>query len=643
MNAFSKFIKSLRDLGIFKLVFFALYKAGLYSGYYRRLLPSVQDQFDGMPALPGLDQFPQVNQAQIAQAIDEAENVLQGFVRLFGGEIVELDLNAGASSKHWTALEKTPYEGEIKTIWEPARFGWALALARAYAYTKNPVYARDFWNKTLHFLNAHPPNLGRQWQSAQEVAIRLMVLVFCDRVFADDPVSLKENRKRLWQAIAEHAKRIYWSLEYSLAQNNNHLLAESAGLFVASLYLPTHVNASNWYQIGWYWLNKGLQKQIAEGGTYMQHSVNYHRVMLQIALFADYIRRENHEIDWPIKTHVRLANAVRWLWGLTDPLTGQSPNLGANDGAYLFPLTAAPYNDFRPVVDAGARAFLGGSVYEQHEFKEMGDWFNLPSEPLPNRKQPKTLDMLRIDSGLGKAFLRIAQFIDRPSHADQLHADLWWDGVNIAADPGTYQYNGEPPWDNALMGTKVHNTLTIDDQDQMTRAGRFLWLDWAQAKVLAQDVGDDGKLVSVSATHNGYKRLGIEHQRTLTALKDGWQITDRVLRIKRPNFQHHFVCLTWLLPNWEWSLVLDNCLKISGPKFSFELKIIGADDLNLVRAGETILGSIVPLPAWGWVSPTYLDKKPAIALIATKRGEPPFEIFSIWKIKEQPVNNSGLE
>ena len=34
---------------------------------------------------------------------------------------------------------------------------------------------------------------------------------------------------------------------------------------------------------------------------------------------------------------------------------------------------------------------------------------------------------------------------------DQLHLDLWWRGLNIAQDAGTYLYNADPPWDNPLV------------------------------------------------------------------------------------------------------------------------------------------------------------------------------------------------
>jgi hypothetical protein len=48
--------------------------------------------------------------------------------------------------------------------------------------------------------------------------------------------------------------------------------------------------------------------------------------------------------------------------------------------------------------------------------------------------------------------------------------------------PGTFRYTAPAPWDNSLARTLVHNTIELNHQDQMKRAGRFLWLDWAQAE-----------------------------------------------------------------------------------------------------------------------------------------------------------------
>lgn len=634
MKLHIKLIKAMRDLGLSKLWLYARYQIGLRSGYYRQMTPSRRDDFDGSPGLAPYAAFPQVSQADHDQAAATADEICRRRVRQFGGAPVALNLTIGASSEHWTVLERTPPQVDLKLIWEPGRFGWALALARGFAFTGDPVYAQRFWELTERFLTYHPPNIGRQWQSAQEVAIRLLVLIFCDRVFAGAPSSTPEHRRRLWQAVAEHAHRIVPTMVYARAQNNNHLLSEAAALFAAGVYLPGHPQAEVWREVGWRWINWGFQHQISEFGTYMQHSVNYHRLMLQLALYVDHLQRAAGAEAWPDETRARLAEATRWLWALTDHETGRTPNLGANDSAYPFALTARPWLDFRPVVEAAARAFLARGVYPEGEFDELSRWFGLAAPARLKARQPQAGDMLRVESGQGWGFLRAARFTDRPSHADQLHVDLWWRSVNIALDPGTYLYNAPHPWGNALQSSSVHNTLTVDGQEQMTCAGRFLWLDWAQAEVLGHMQNDEGGLAYVVAEHTGFDDLGARHQRKLAATEQGWLVTDFVLPVGKTDMRYHEVALTWLLPDWDWTFTSPDTLRLDGPDFSLSVTVAGADHLNLVRAGETIYGTIPARPFWGWHSPTYSIKYPALQLIAVRVDRLPIELTSAWKIFE---------
>jgi len=633
MNRFTTLFKAIRQLGLSKLWHYTLYRLGLVSGHYRRVTPNRCSDFTGQAGLPPYSSFPIVSETQKSFVLKEADAVKRGVVRLFGGEPVSLNLDSGASDVHWTVLERQSPEKDIKFIWEIGRFGWAITLARAYAFSGDPTYAEVFWEKTLHFLDVHPPNLGRQWQSAQEVAIRLMALVFCDRVLASAPASTSERRTRLWQAVAEHAQRIPPTFVYARAQNNNHLLSEAAGLFTAGAYLTDHPKAEKWKEMGWNWLNWGFQTQIDDYGTYIQHSVNYHRLMLQLALFADHLRREMGALDWEEGTQTRLAAATRWLWALTDSATGLAPNLGANDGAYIFPLTSLPHNDFRPVVDAAAKAFLQQDIYAEPDLAEMAGWFNLNAEISPHPLQPQASDMLRIDQPSGRAFIHAARFTDRPSHADQLHVDLWWRGVNIAADPGTYQYNAPRPWDNALMTARVHNTLILDGKDQMLRVGGFLWLDWVQAEVLAYEMDDAGRLSWVTVEHDGYRKLGALHQRTLSAIEKGWLVTDRILPYGQGRGKEHEVRLSWLLPDWEWYFEEDNQLNLTGNDFTFSLEIEGIDKINLFRAGENIHGDMKAQAIDGWISPLYGVKEPALLMAARAAGELPFKLRSLWVFK----------
>jgi len=590
MNPIKKSFKALQILGLRKLWYFLVYQIGLRTGHYRRMMPCKGTNFSGLPTLEPYRNFPEPSKSQQKLVLAEADEVRDGFVRLFGGEPTPLDLSLGRSTAHWSALDPLPPDEDIKFIWESARFGWAIALARAYAYSGDDRYANDFWEKTNQFLDAHPPNCGYQWQSSQEVAIRLMVLVFCDRFFASASSSNPDNRKRLWEAIIEHTQRIPPTLIYARAQNNNHLLSESAGMLTAGLYLADHPQAAKWRHLGWHWLNWGFQNQIDESGTYIQHSINYHRLMLQIALFCDHLIQMDANLAWPQATLTRLRAATKWLWALTDPQTGRGSNLGANDGAYLFPLTNQPFEDYRPVVDAAAKAFLGKDVFGQPELSEMADWFNLSAPPLEDEQQPQAPDMLQVHGISGRAFIHTAHYTDRPSHADQLHVDLWHGGVNIALDPGTYHYAAAPPWENALASTQVHNTLSINYQDQMLRAGRFLWLDIAQAEVLSHEMDDSGNLIKITAEHDGYRKLGARHRRTLMRIDEGWRVKDSVLPCGKQHDNPLDLRVTWLLPDWEWEFIGNNLLQLTGMPFSFQLEIQGGEQLHLFRAGERLHG-----------------------------------------------------
>lgn len=638
MNKIVKAFKSLNQLGPLKTGLFGLYQLGLLSGHYRRVTPSVLSGPVDAPTLGPIALFPAIPPAQVDLTLAHADEITRGKVRLFGADPVPLNLNAGISSQHWSELERTPPDVDIKLIWEPGRLGWAITLARAYAYSGDGLYASVFWEKTLHFLKVHPPNLGRQWQSAQEVAIRLMALVFCDRVLATSPESTPERRQRLWRAVAEHAQRIPPTLVYARAQNNNHLLSEAAGLYTAGLYLGDHPEALKWQHLGWQWLNWGFLNQIEEFGSYVQNSVNYHRLMLQLALFTDALRRDAGEPDWPNATRRRLAAATHWLWALTDPLTGKVPNLGANDGAYIFPLAAQAFDDYRPVVEAASRAFLEQSIPNFELQSEMAAWFGLEGQTPIDVRSSQAFDDLRVTGISGRAFLRTATFNDRPSHADQLHADLWWQGVNVAPDAGTYSYNDAPPWDNALASTLVHNTLILDWQEQMQRAGRFLWLDWAQAEVLAYEMDEDGQIIRLVGEHDGYRKLGMLHQRLVEATEDGWLVTDRVLPYSEANTTPHNAEIRWTLPDWPWEQTAPNQLRLTRPAFSFTLTLSGIERFALVRAGECVLGAIEAHPTWGWVSPTYTVKQPALQVIASTDGQLPLKIISEWKFTDQMMN-----
>jgi len=558
------------------------------------------------------------------ELLKEADEILRRKVRLFGGEPIPLILATSKPLNHWTAYKSTWVDGQdIKFIWEPGRFGWATVLARAYRLSGNEKYAEAFWKYTNEFMQANPPNQGPHWISAQEVALRLIALTFSYHLFSSSSHTTPERAYMLAAALAAHASRIPPTLTYARAQNNNHLLTEAIGLYTAAALLPEHPSVPKWKRLGWKWFNWGIQNQIDADGGYIMHSTNYHRLMLQTALWAMLVM-ESQGDSLPEKTRTKLASATVWMMEMTDNGSGQVPNLGPNDGAYILPLTTCPFNDFRPVVNAAGATFLGQVGFPPGPWDEMALWFKVRNPSKSSAKKPH-----RLVGERSWANLQAAQFNSRPGHVDQLHLDLWWRGLNVAQDAGTYLYNAPPPWENILSGTDVHNTITINGHDQMTKARRFLWLDWAQAKFIEPPTP-----TLLVVEHDGYKKLGVIHKRLVEiSSQDTWTITDTISPDWRyPIRKRQFaIRLHWLLPDWVWRLE-GTTLGLKSPHGWVTIKIKGESELhpNIARAGELLHGEGPVKPHRGWASPTYGEKEPALSFSVSTYASPPVTLTSTW-------------
>jgi hypothetical protein len=642
-------LKALRQLGLRQLSLYAIYQLGLRSGHYRRVTPSPQQAVQpysyplhAVLTLPDPDQLlALLGDTGLAALRTEADEIVAGRVRLFGADPVPLLLAPPAPLHHWTEYEvKANDLGDPKFIWEPARFGWAFTLGRAYWLTGDECYAEAFWRHLETFLDANPPYLSPNWLSGQEVAIRLCAFVFATQVFSAATHSTPARLSRLAESVAQHAARIPPTLVYARAQHNNHLITEALGLFTAAAALPEHPEAAKWKRLGRRWLNHAFQTQFAADGAYCQHSANYHRLALQAACWAQAVQAKCFpDTAFPPQTLSRLQAGVSWLLALLDPSSGHLPNLGPNDSALILPLSSSAFADFRPVLQTSARAFFGESALPSGTWDEASLWLGLPvnappvHEPTPNPRLAHPGQSVLHGAHSSWAYLRAARFTSRPGHADQLHLDLWWQGLNLAQDPGTYRYTAALPWDNALTSTLVHNTLSVDGREQMTRAGRFLYLDWAQASPPERERAEDGSWERLTSSHNGYRRLAVTHTRQVTAFNEGRWLVEDTIRGASP--RTHTARLHWMLPDLPWQVDLDPQrlrLLLTTPHGVVELTVQADTPLQtmLLRAGELLLGRGEVHPTWGWTSPTYGDKIPALALLVHFQGFLPLQITTEW-------------
>jgi hypothetical protein len=212
---------------------------------------------------------------------------------------------------------------------------------------------------------------------------------------------------------------------------------------------------------------------------------------------------------------------------------------------------------------------------------------------------------------------------------------LWLHGQNIACDAGTYLYSGKGLWRNGLAHTSVHNTVTVDQQDQMKMVSRFTWTKWARGKVLKHDEK------TWQGEHNGYQRLPdpVSHKRTVLSLDgDRWLVVDHL-----NGKQLHHYALQWLLNDFPYergeNFIL---LSIDSMKYKMQVGLMDGKSTFSVVRGD-------PNSTRGWRSRYYGDKEPAIsALLETDQPSACFWTFFgfetiLLNLQKSLYISSGIE
>ena len=104
--------------------------------------------------------------------------------------------------------------------------------------------------------------------------------------FLDARTTTAERVAALAQMVAVSGRRIEAVLGYALSQRNNHGISEGVGLWTIGLLFPELRTAARWRDRGRQVLEDLGRALIYEDGSFAQHSVNYHRLMLHDYLWA---------------------------------------------------------------------------------------------------------------------------------------------------------------------------------------------------------------------------------------------------------------------------------------------------------------------------------------------------------------------
>jgi hypothetical protein len=575
-------------------------------------------------------------------AIAEADRLLNGEIKYFSHEFIQTgfppnwhkDPLSGIeldSKKHWSQLSD---EGDmdIKLIWEANRFSFVYTLVRAYAASQDEKYPEAFWTLVEDWAQHNPPNTGPNWMDGQEIALRLMAWMFGYRAFIHSSQTTELRVSQFTKYVAAQAERIYKNTSFAIFTHGNHAVTEAFGLWMTGLLFPELKNAKKYLSFGRMSLEREARAQIFPDGTYSMYSLNYHRFILHIYLYAIRLGEINNS-PFSDELHGLVTKSIEYLSQLIDPQTGQIPTYGSNDGALVLPLNNCDFNDYRPLLQLSWCITKGKFLFEPGPWDEDIFWLCGASRAERSASVVEAQEgkvsfpnggnyLLR--SSNSQALLRCTDFTSRPSHADQLHVDLWIHGQNIAIDAGTYLYSGEGHWRNGLAHTSVHNTVTVDYKDQMTMLSRFTWTNWSKGKVLKHDKD------IWQGEHDGYKP--VSHKRTVMALEgDRWLVIDDLIAKE----SHHYA-LHWLLADsgvqelaTAHGLLLTptktdsthRASELSDSRVLIQMGLLeGNGNFSIVRAD--------PNSTRGWRSRYYGHKEPAISLmLEAKQSQVTFWTF----------------
>ncbi len=641
-------VKCVRELGLNPVLRNGWYRFLLKSGICRSMMPHrplsselLHGDFVPLP-LPEEERLKPFLMSDSLRVFEDKETVSKGMYYPFGGKTaVPLDLNPVNGSRHWASDHKIPVP-DLKLIWEGARFCWVDILLRSEYFTHSGLPEVCFWEKVDEFNRKNPVNQGENWESAQEVGLRLINIAFAAGIFLQMPqgdnvylsaakrTELANERSELAaKMIQSHARRILKTMSYARSQRNNHLLSEAAALMTAAVVLPHAHDAAKWWRIGKRNFFGGLNDQIAMNGCYIQHSSNYHRLMLQLVIWVDQLLRIKKE-DWPKKLLPRIRNSIRYLYAFCDPVSGKCSNIGHNDGSLMFRF-GCDADDYSPTLQAAAQIFLGEKLFPEGPRDELGIWMNVRKRHLLQAEKDADASWtgpLCVGSGRTRALMLTESFRGRPAHDDRLHVDIWINGINELCDAGTYRYSGIENWDNRLKYAVMHNVLTMDRREPMTDAGKFLWLDQDRTRVLSRNEA------FVSAEHTAFRSLHLNHKRILRPLANGFSVADDVIPLDDKGKVVHLYRFHWLLPNQSFTykkgvLVLDRIRMGFSSDTPFSLRIVRAG-YCIFNSGPDEKDRNFREDAWcGWYSPTYNEKEPALSVIITCRGEAPFHFDTL--------------
>jgi hypothetical protein len=439
--------------------------------------------------------------------------------------------------------------------------------------------------------------------------------------------------REISQTLSHHFLFIDAHNEFSHLTRSNHYLSNILGLFCISAYLrtqPISVRRSRYATL----LQEEIRYQVNEDGGDYEASTGYHVLVTQMFLIAGLLMlRCNIPVDPTFWS--RLRSMFRFIAEIASR-HGLFPQIGdCDDGRVellpddLHQLLQAPDSRYSLVVKD--LLGVGEMLFREPYFGRTwaSEWYAIDRSNIPDlgpTSMPSTVQLFPV-TGIAVARNEEAQIIfaampngihghGSHTHNDKLSIVLRINDQDVLCDSGTFCYTRDLVRRNIQRSTSAHNTVIVDREEQnripLTAGGAFRILSDAHPSPFRSHANE--LEITLTASHDGYARIGVMHERSISLRNNQLSVTD----VFTGTGSHFFEVMFHISPSW-------NLRTHRNQGQTVECMALGTRPLIFAWNAECSLDLLIRDSD---ISHSYGHSLPAKAIVVSTQSRVPFQLIT---------------
>ena len=522
--------------------------------------------------------------------------------------------------------------GDIHFVWALNRHQHFIDLGKAYWYTGEEEFVKEFMTEITEWLSQNPYRLSVNWVDSYEIALRGIFWIFGYMFFISSDRVDEDFFCRFYEGLLLHGHAIFEFVQAGAKSLElHHIIASAAFLYLLGTVFPEYIHSKTLSKCGWeilQWRKKTftLDQIVQEPLAVLVNAIELYCIVL--------IVRRNNRYHIPQTVIEGLMTMLEQLSLFVKP-NGNLTRIGEYHPIQLLRGMYAQSENFQYLYSMAAVLLKKG------EFKSLGKafeepllWFlglegyrefeQLEAIPLPQQSYlapNASYAVMRSGWGEESGYCIIAnnpvapERNHRSKHADLLSVEVYASGHELLMDAGPYSLQDEE-WNRYFCSVPAHNGITVDRITHLNFSDRNIRGEFDQwVSTPAFDF--------VSGYHTGFEDLEqpVTHRRSIFYRKPNYWIICDLLIGEGQHLFDQFFHFSPLRVNVDFSNKGVN-VKID-EHHQFALIPVGSEEMDVMifKGGDT--------PDSGWISDGYKHHIEAPFIKYGKRASVPTGFYTL--------------